>query len=517
MAKGRERGRRIEGQKLFTLIVWILIAGSGLADSGAESVAQELYNLRPITTASWRVDENYFYFRSLSENPYVAGLIESAAATNELSGIERELVVGVTCTVDRNTLEPQAYALYGRALKNVNPSEWAVRYQDEKERTAPEKGIESEYVAPKAILAAPMAIPAQYVIPAPTLPVEDLSDVFGNRVLALLTRQAERDLIWLEQQGQWNASYDFGFLFAMNPASLSYSGTYQLYQVGNCALMFTILSLFGTEDEVSGRSREELAGMALGLIRAKAQTHPVINSDSNGEVTIMMTGKNAMPPDYSRAYYASKEHETLAAPQLTLSSEIEIEMETTADSYVRDYAGTLRDTNYGTETGLHLVHQAADKTIKAYMRFTLADQLKPVGETTLSLVYSTGANFEAGETVLHSIYGLDDGTAGETIWSETDITWNNAPGNDADLGLTNATLLGTITVIGDNAVGTTYTLSSSELSAFLNADSNGEITIIMVPGTLQTEWAGYASKEHGIYAAPRLSVSVPMGPIITFR
>ncbi len=280
MAKGRERGRRIEGQKLFTLIVWILIAGSGLADSGAESVAQELYNLRPITTASWRVDENYFYFRSLSENPYVAGLIESAAATNELSGIERELVVGVTCTVDRNTLEPQAYALYGRALKNVNPSEWAVRYQDEKERTAPEKGIESEYVAPKAILAAPMAIPAQYVIPAPTLPVEDLSDVFGNRVLALLTRQAERDLIWLEQQGQWNASYDFGFLFAMNPASLSYSGTYQLYQVGNCALMFTILSLFGTEDEVSGRSREELAGMALGLIRAKAQTHPVINSDS---------------------------------------------------------------------------------------------------------------------------------------------------------------------------------------------------------------------------------------------
>ncbi len=242
-----------------------------------------------------------------------------------------------------------------------------------------------------------------------------------------------------------------------------------------------------------------------------------INADSNGEVTIMMTGKNAMPPDYSRAYYASKEHETLAAPQLTLSSEIEIEMETTADSYVRDHLGTLRDTNYGTESGLHLVHQAADKTIKAYMRFTLADQLKPVGETTLSLVYSTGANFEAGETVLHSIYGLDDGTAGETTWGETGITWNNAPGNDADLGLTNATLLGTITVIGDNAVGTTYTLSSSELSAFLNADSNGEITIIMVPGTLQTEWAGYASKEHGIYAAPRLSVSVPMGPIITFR
>jgi hypothetical protein len=83
------------------------------------------------------------------------------------------------------------------------------------------------------------------------------------------------------------------------------------------------------------------------------------------------------------------------------------------------------------------------------------------------------------------VNGLND-SAGLEGWSASSLTWNNAPGNKTDdtyllnPSLTSANLFTGSISPGDG--GTTDTGSSTALTAFLNADSDGLVTFIMTPG-----------------------------------
>jgi len=280
--------------------------------------------------------------------------------------------------------------------------------------------------------------------------------------------------------------------------------------------VFTNATLLGTIDV----NIDDGIGTEYTLSSAALVTF--LNADSNDEVTIMLAARDANN-DSEGIGFASLDHATYAAPTLeVLPQSNETELDAVADSHIRSHS-TVINTTHGDATAFLINNQGSGNTGKAYMRFNIVQQVKPVGKTTLSLVHAAGANFDAGETLVHHVYGVDDGTAGETVWTEADMTWNNAlqtstgPSNADWIGLTNVTSLGTITLDGDNALGTTYTLSTSELSAFLNADNNDQITIIVVQETQRSEWAGYATKEHATYAAPHLSAAVPKGTVIVIK
>ena len=83
------------------------------------------------------------------------------------------------------------------------------------------------------------------------------------------------------------------------------------------------------------------------------------------------------------------------------------------------------------------------------------------------------------------VYGLNDtGTiVADETWDEHAITWNNAPGNDPAVhGLLEdkVTLLGTLTADVGTQEGDILTFSPPELTDFINADTNGQVTLILV-------------------------------------
>ena len=121
----------------------------------------------------------------------------------------------------------------------------------------------------------------RYAIAAPVMPAEDRSGELGERLLRVLTRQAERDLCWLaeEQKGRQDPPHDYQFMFYGTSQTEEYPWII-MHQVEDCAMEFAVLSRFGPREGVAGVSRDELVKISLGFIRAVAQTHPV-----NGQTT----------------------------------------------------------------------------------------------------------------------------------------------------------------------------------------------------------------------------------------
>lgn len=97
----------------------------------------------------------------------------------------------------------------------------------------------------------------RYLITAPMIPAEDLSGPLGPRLLVLLTRQAERDLRWLREESEGHDLSDYDFLFR-GPARYPGHPYLIMHQVGDCALQFAVLALFGPDEAVAGHSRQEL-------------------------------------------------------------------------------------------------------------------------------------------------------------------------------------------------------------------------------------------------------------------
>lgn len=198
-----------------------------------------------------------------------------------------------------------------------------------------------------------------------------------------------------------------------------------------------------------------------------------------------------------------------------------VPLETVADSDVR---ADLADA-YGSRDNHKLDARVANAS-KAYLRFEIPTDLGPVSNATLSFVIYEVTAYDTDS----GLYGLNDGESGQE-WLETTgyvsnpsggpelgLTWKNAPGNDTNSATgfitDDTTSLGSVTITGGGAVGEVITISGSNLVAFLNADTDGIVNLMLNTQNTSTDWLGIASKEHATLDAPVLTLEYPFSSII---
>lgn len=198
-----------------------------------------------------------------------------------------------------------------------------------------------------------------------------------------------------------------------------------------------------------------------------------------------------------------------------------------ADSFVAYGGGSNAGVNYGSSNTL-VLKGADDNTAvpepgtarKTYIKFALSNS-DPVTSASLTLnfvnsgigTFDTASGYDSAAFVFN-VYGLNNSATAEA-WTESGITWANAPGNNATSATlasgTTTMLLGTFAVTG-KGIGTTVSFSSDELVSFLNADTNDSVTFIITRtgkitnGFYNNYSHAVASRETG--SGPTLSVSV---------
>jgi hypothetical protein len=110
---------------------------------------------------------------------------------------------------------------------------------------------------------------------------------------------------------------------------------------------------------------------------------------------------------------------------------------------------------------------------------------------------------------------LNDGDAGES-WSESGITWNNAPANvtasGSGLDPARVTYLGSMVTQGRLEAGAPVSLASAALDAFLRADTDGKVSFVITRETSSdTLNTAFCSREDTSFAAPALQfVEIPL-------
>lgn len=138
----------------------------------------------------------------------------------------------------------------------------------------------------------------------------------------------------------------------------------------------------------------------------------------------------------------------------------------------------------------------ADDNDAVLLRFDLTGWSVPGSGSSLNLTWYRNDS-STGKYL--SLYGLNETHPNETTWSETTVTYNTAPGllpdgqdpqtevglghtNDdiQDLDIANLTLLVSNQAYGPQVEGQLYTFSSAALDAFLNADTNNEVTFLIL-------------------------------------
>ncbi len=185
-----------------------------------------------------------------------------------------------------------------------------------------------------------------------------------------------------------------------------------------------------------------------------------------------------------------------------------------ADAYVRwTDTGPEPDTNYGAATTVRTKDPqfpGVGNTRKAYLRFDLAALGgASVTAAELQLTFS-GADPGDVDSNLR-LWGLPDGDPGEG-WGEDTLTWNNAPRNNQDSNTTSGTFLANFVRPADTPVLDVLSVSSTDLVTFLNADSDGQVTL-MITGTgasgLDGIFNAFNAKESTAGGAPTLELTVP--------
>ncbi|MGV3755083.1 MAG: DNRLRE domain-containing protein [Verrucomicrobiota bacterium] len=133
---------------------------------------------------------------------------------------------------------------------------------------------------------------------------------------------------------------------------------------------------------------------------------------------------------------------------------------------------------------------------KAYFSFDLESlKGKQVDNAALALTFEpSGYGFASRlPTCVFTVYGLKDGPQDE--WSEHELIWDNAPANlpgGNEIDTRQAVPLGTFTIEPEESSGLRV-ISSPALADFLNKDSNGQVTLMVVRETSETVLKGLAS------------------------
>jgi hypothetical protein len=183
--------------------------------------------------------------------------------------------------------------------------------------------------------------------------------------------------------------------------------------------------------------------------------------------------------------------------------------EATADTFVR--GADNGDTNYGNNSNVTIKNANGNSyDRKAYIRFDIAGS---TSEASLDLTVSTNNNGGGGttpQTFTVEVFGLAESL--DHTWTENDITWNNAPGNDTSSSnfTADATLLGSF-IVDPIPVGNIISFSDPALVDFINSDTDNQITILLrrTAGTSSSHNLAFASKENTSgYSAPTLNAEL---------
>jgi hypothetical protein len=193
-----------------------------------------------------------------------------------------------------------------------------------------------------------------------------------------------------------------------------------------------------------------------------------------------------------------------------------------ADSYISTWPGEP-DANFGTTDTIYLKNDWGTGFVnrKGYVRFDLSSVNEPIDDASLSLSFVEDTHTTSAVWSFN-VYGLSDGHAGEN-WSETGITWNNAPANNTSSGGSllggQASHLGSFEIDTSTLVaGDAVTFSSSGLTSFLQSDTDDLVTLVFIRPDLTLTNVGFATKEHSEFAPPTLTLTtVPVpGAAILF-
>jgi hypothetical protein len=156
----------------------------------------------------------------------------------------------------------------------------------------------------------------------------------------------------------------------------------------------------------------------------------------------------------------------------------------TQDSYIN---GGSVNSQYGGQDSLDVDNRgdsASDLAYakKAYIEFDISSHEQQVHQAELQLHVLPGDGDPNERVWNFSLYGLGES---DDTWSQTELKWSNAPGNNESSGSTfdpdSTTLLGTFTILGLGD-GETITLTgdaASPLVQFLQADIDGKVTFLI--------------------------------------
>ena len=178
----------------------------------------------------------------------------------------------------------------------------------------------------------------------------------------------------------------------------------------------------------------------------------------------------------------------------------------------------------------------ADDNDVILLRFDTTSIAGPVAGAELRLLWYRSDSTSSRSLIL---YGLNETHAGETTWTEEDVVYDTAPGllpdgmdpaaevglgnsddDIQDLDTANLTLLLGPVGYGPQAEGETYTFSGDGLDAFINADTNGQVTFLLLRDiSTSANQARFMTKENTSsdtgfvtgdegFAAPRLVIPV---------
>lgn len=118
-----------------------------------------------------------------------------------------------------------------------------------------------------------MTIPRQYLVCAPNLTHEDRSGKVGQRLLRLLSIQAQSSLRWVQEVCRHSGVTESEFIL---PDGKGRQWPLHLfYNAATSAYVFAVLARFGKPDEtMGGVPREKLEELARIMISAVIRTHP---------------------------------------------------------------------------------------------------------------------------------------------------------------------------------------------------------------------------------------------------
>ena len=193
-----------------------------------------------------------------------------------------------------------------------------------------------------------------------------------------------------------------------------------------------------------------------------------------------------------------------------------------ADSFI---TASSPSTNFGVSEVIGVKRDTAlGNSRKGYLRFDIGSSFGSVSDASLNLSYAgtnSGSINRPANPSTYTVYGLKDNHLQEN-WSETGITWNNAPGNitssTSGFNSSETTFLGTFDInFSTINIGDQLGFTTPALIDFLNDDSNGLISLLLSRSQANFSIEYFSSKENALLLEPTLSITaVPLPASLYF-